>query len=119
MPESPDKIILCRLSDLPDPGSLGLRVELSVGGLEVLLVRKDGAVYGYQNYCPHTGVNLDWLPNQFLDVTQSFIQCATHGALFRVEDGYCLRGPCAGDRLQPLTLEVVGGEVLLLTLAQK
>lgn len=81
--------------------------------MEILLVRKGDAVYGYRNHCPHTGVNLDWMPDQFLDLTESFIQCATHGAMFRIEDGYCLRGPCAGESLQKLYLEIEQGGVVL------
>jgi len=113
MTESPPKIILCKISELQDPGSKGVTVEVSGKRQEILLVRKGNAVFGYRNHCPHTGVNLDWLPDQFLDPTESFIQCATHGALFRIEDGYCLRGPCAGESLQKLHLEVEQAEVVL------
>jgi len=34
------------------------------------------------------------------------IQCATHGALFRIRDGYCVAGPCAGQGLIPLEVKV-------------
>ena len=81
--------------------------------MEIFLVRKEGQIYGYQNRCPHTGINLEWIPNQFLDVTERLIQCATHGALFRVEDGYCLRGPCVGESLQKLPLVIDNGKVML------
>jgi nitrite reductase/ring-hydroxylating ferredoxin subunit len=30
------------------------------------------------------------------------IQCATHGALFLIESGECVAGPCAGQSLQAL-----------------
>jgi len=30
------------------------------------------------------------------------LQCATHGALFLIESGECVVGPCAGQFLQPL-----------------
>jgi nitrite reductase/ring-hydroxylating ferredoxin subunit len=34
--------------------------------------------------------------------------------LFRVEDGYCIDGPCTGDSLTPLALEIdAGGQVVL------
>ncbi len=109
-----DKVVLCQVSALQDPGSQGMRLELPDGCLELFLVRRGNAVYGYRNRCPHTGVNLDWLPDQFLDSMESFIQCATHGALFRIEDGYCLSGPCAGEHLQKLPVTVERGEVMLL-----
>ncbi|MFP6798982.1 MAG: Rieske (2Fe-2S) protein, partial [Pseudomonas sp.] len=34
----------------------------------------------------------------------SLIQCATHGALFLIESGECVAGPCAGQSLQELAI---------------
>jgi nitrite reductase/ring-hydroxylating ferredoxin subunit len=41
------------------------------------------------------------------------IQCALHGALFRIEDGYCLYGPCQGASLHPLPLRQEGAVVII------
>jgi len=96
---------VCALDDLADPGSFGFEIQLSNGDLlSGFLVRKGGEIFGYRNQCPHLGTPLDWQPHQFLDIENSFIQCATHGALFQISDGHCLRGPCAGDRLKPLNI---------------
>ncbi len=103
---------LCAFDDIPDPGSRGF--ELMLGAetpLRLFVVRKEGILAAYRNRCPHTGAPLEWLPDQFLDLDNSFIQCAIHGALFRPEDGYCLRGPCVGQSLEPLVLEVVDGRI--------
>jgi nitrite reductase/ring-hydroxylating ferredoxin subunit len=51
--------------------------------------------------------------DQFLDLRREYIQCATHDALFRITDGVCLAGPCAGDRLTAVQLTLKGGEVML------
>ncbi len=67
-------------------------------------VRHRGRLYLYRNSCPHTGVSLNWLPNQFLTEQGDFLQCSLHGALFRIEDGFCVRGPCLGRSLQPVSL---------------
>lgn len=104
---------LCRLGDVPDPGSRGFRVQRGGQTQCIFVVRRGDAVYGYVNRCPHTGVTLDWLPDQFLDADGELIVCATHGALFRIEDGYCIGGPCTGDSLQPVALRVEDGEILL------
>jgi len=56
---------------------------------------------------------LNWVPDQFLDLTGDYIQCATHDALFRIADGVCVYGPSAGDRLTPLPTAVEAGEVVL------
>jgi len=103
-------ITLCRLDEIRDPGSRGSRIDTPGGPGEIMLIRRDGDVYGYVNSCPHTGVCLDWQPGEFLTADRRRIICATHGAEFRIEDGYCLAGPCAGDQLEavPITVDVEG-----------
>jgi nitrite reductase/ring-hydroxylating ferredoxin subunit len=34
--------------------------------------------------------------------------------LFRITDGYCVAGPCAGDRLTSVPVTVDAGEVVVL-----
>jgi nitrite reductase/ring-hydroxylating ferredoxin subunit len=101
---------LCALDELPDPGSRGFDIDL--GGdqpFRLFVVRKAEVLAAYKNACPHTGAPLEWLPDQFFDLDCSFIQCAIHGALFRPEDGYCLRGPCVGRKLESLPLMINAG----------
>ncbi len=81
------------------------------GGL--ILVRKNGRVHAYRNRCPHTGAPLDWQPGQFLDPSGERLLCALHGALFRIEDGACLGGPCQGEGLEPLSLIERDGRLYL------
>ena len=83
----PERQWFCELAALSDPGSKGGTLQQEGGELEVLLVRRGDEVFAYQNRCPHTGVNLEWQPDRFLDLTNRYIQCATHGALFRLTDG--------------------------------
>lgn len=100
---------LCESDQLVEGQSRGIEVD----GQSLILVRRRGRVYAYGNRCPHTGVNLDWLPDQFLDTSGDYLQCAVHGALFRIEDGYCVRGPCAGDALRRVAVREARGEILL------
>jgi nitrite reductase/ring-hydroxylating ferredoxin subunit len=102
----PEKIKLCELSDLSGILSKGFTVQTSRGNLELFLVSSADTIYAYINSCPHTGVCLDWTPDQFMDASGEYIQCATHGALFRITDGFCTYGPCAGTSLSPVTLQV-------------
>ncbi|MET0029331.1 MAG: Rieske 2Fe-2S domain-containing protein [Candidatus Thiodiazotropha sp.] len=113
-PDDASVLVLCDFDELPDPGSHGFRLERMGEPLELLVVRREDRVFAYQNSCPHTGINLEWQPDRFLDISLSFIQCATHGALFRIDDGLCLRGPCVGQRLIPLKIGLVGGKVVLM-----
>lgn len=112
MRKGPQRHDLCALSELADPGSRGFVLEDAEQEIvSLFVVHKDGVLAAYINRCPHTGAPLEWLPDQFLDLESSFIQCALHGALFRPEDGYCLRGPCVGASLEGLELAVVDGRV--------
>jgi nitrite reductase/ring-hydroxylating ferredoxin subunit len=77
------------------------------------LVAINGTGYAYLNRCPHTGAPLNWMPDQFLNYENDMIQCALHGALFRIEDGYCLYGPCQGESLRSLPLQQEGAEVVI------
>jgi len=106
--EQPGRL-LCRLADIPDPGSRGFELEEGA----IFLVRRGAVLATYVNSCPHTGGPLDWVEDQFLDLERRRILCATHGALFRLEDGHCLAGPCKGKGLTPVAITVTEGEVRL------
>ena len=90
---------LCAPEELGESQSRGFAIE----GEKLFAVRKDGQVHVYRNRCPHKGISLEWLPDQFLDASASLIQCATHGALFLIDSGECVAGPCAGQSLEAVT----------------
>jgi nitrite reductase/ring-hydroxylating ferredoxin subunit len=92
-------LLLCPADQLAEGQSRGFEI----GGEKLFAVRKDGQVHVYRNRCPHKGISLEWLPDQFLDASASLIQCATHGALFLIDSGECVAGPCAGQSLEALT----------------
>ncbi len=89
---------LCRLEDIPDGGAKGFG--------PLFAIRRGRAVWVYVNACPHVGVALDLIPDRFLDHRGTAIVCALHGALFRIEDGFCTQGPCRGDSLEAVPAEV-------------
>jgi nitrite reductase/ring-hydroxylating ferredoxin subunit len=99
--------VLCLLDELADPGALGFVCGEDGARRSVFVVRKGGRVYGYANVCPHAGAPLDWMPGVFLDEEGKFLCCGSHGALFGIEDGLCVAGPCRGARLTALRIEIV------------
>ncbi len=101
---------LCHLDELEDPGSKGF----NIGSKAIFVVKQDGQIYVYKNDCPHLGVNLEWQEDQFLDSDKQFIQCSTHGALFLIQNGNCIAGPCAGDKLQTMPYVIKEGGIYLL-----
>ncbi|ABS62960.1 Rieske (2Fe-2S) domain protein [Parvibaculum lavamentivorans DS-1] len=102
---------LCRLDDLDTPGTKGLTFGQGAGRFEMFLVRTDDALRAYVNECPHANQPLDSRPGRFLTQDEKSLICGGHAALFRIEDGLCTNGPCAGKSLQPVPVEVVDGVV--------
>jgi nitrite reductase/ring-hydroxylating ferredoxin subunit len=105
--------VLCRFDELADPGSRAMSLAFPDGPVDVFVVRQGDRVYAYLNQCPHTGGPLDWVPDQFLNLEQDHIQCATHAALFRIRDGLCVAGPCSGDRLTAVPAHVENGDIII------
>lgn len=100
---------LCHLDEIPEPGSRSLDYR----GISLFGVRHGGGFYVYRNRCPHLGLELNWQEHQFFDRDGMLLQCATHGALFVIESGECVAGPCLGERLQAIPVELRDGEVHL------
>ncbi len=98
---------LCPLDDIADGGSAGFEI----AGKLVMAIRQGDRVFAYVNSCPHVGTPLDMWPGRFLTRDGEYILCATHGALFRIEDGHCVAGPCVGRGLTPIDAQVVNGVV--------
>jgi nitrite reductase/ring-hydroxylating ferredoxin subunit len=76
-------------------------------------VKRDGKIFVYRNQCPHLGVELNWQKDKFLDFDNTMIQCFTHGALFVIESGECLAGPCHGKYLESIPTVERDGAVFL------
>jgi nitrite reductase/ring-hydroxylating ferredoxin subunit len=104
---------LCTLDDLESPGSARFEFAAQPHSNGFCVIRQGERVFGYLNQCPHTGGPLDWVPGRFLSAEGGLIQCSTHGALFRIEDGFCIWGPCAGTSLAPVPLKLQGNDIFL------
>jgi nitrite reductase/ring-hydroxylating ferredoxin subunit len=103
---------LCAVADIADGGAKGFPP--APGGFTGLFaVRRGDKVAVYVNSCPHIGTPLDWAPDQFLTRDAGRIICATHGAEFGIEDGVCLHGPCLGDRLEAVNIEIEDGTIFV------
>ena len=89
--------------------------EMQVDGApESVIVHRDGdEVRAWLNVCPHAGRRLDWAPGQFLKSKDGHLVCAAHGASFELLRGDCVAGPCRGDALRAVAVQVRDGEVWL------
>jgi nitrite reductase/ring-hydroxylating ferredoxin subunit len=81
--------------------------------LRGFVVRRGATVRAYVNHCPHAGFPLNYSPDSFLAPHAPLILCVMHGALFDMETGHCVSGPCAGLALRALPVRVVRGYVML------
>jgi len=97
------------IADLPDLGCRSFVHDSE----PCFVVMKDGQAYAYKNSCPHLGVELEWEEDKFLDFEGVLIQCAMHGALFLIESGECVSGPCLGQSLQALEARVDNGQLVI------
>ena len=110
-----DKRLICASQDLPERG-IGVRftVETFRGTTPAFVVRYRGKVQAYLNRCAHVRVELDAQPGEFFDYSGLYLVCSTHGAAYVPESGYCIGGPCKGQRLTKLAVDEHDGNVYLL-----
>ncbi|WP_085314904.1 Rieske (2Fe-2S) protein [Derxia lacustris] len=111
---APDWIAIAPESALVDGGAgirFDLRLKLPRGPEPAtgFVVRHRGRVFGWLNQCRHVPVELDWVPGQFFDSAGLNLLCSVHGAAYAPDSGICISGPCARDRLQPVTVEIRDG----------
>jgi nitrite reductase/ring-hydroxylating ferredoxin subunit len=103
---------LCTLDQLTQAGLLEAEANLPEGPESLVLIAQDDGVRAYLNVCPHAGRRLDWAPGKFL-LEGGRLVCAAHGASFQLHDGLCVGGPCRGQSLKSVPVQVVEGEVRL------
>lgn len=99
--------LLCQLDEIENPGAKAFDLDDQA----IFVVRQGDQVHAYVNSCPHRGIRLEWQPDQFLDYEKQYIQCSTHGALFTLDNGKCIVGPCNGSSLRRVECRVVDGAI--------
>jgi nitrite reductase/ring-hydroxylating ferredoxin subunit len=105
-----DMRTLCRVADIPENGAKGFPgADGAFTGL--IVVRQGDLVYVYENACPHIGTPLDWTPDRFLTADGRHLICATHGAVFTIDTGRCISGPCRGDQLTSIDAVIRDGVI--------
>jgi nitrite reductase/ring-hydroxylating ferredoxin subunit len=107
------EVVVCKFDELTDPGSKEFRIGDGDWPFKGFVVRKGDEIFAYQNYCMHVGHPLNWQPDSFLTKDGSQIICASHGAIYEIESGVCVSGPCRGKLLRPVVAEIRAGEVVV------
>ncbi|WP_342374878.1 Rieske (2Fe-2S) protein [Myxococcus stipitatus] len=109
---TPPDVTLCPVDSLEDPGARNIVMQIEEAFFHGFLVRRGDQVLGYVDRCPHAGLPLAKVLDQYLTPDKQLIQCSWHGALFQVADGQCVGGPCHGASLTPWPVKVEGGMVV-------
>jgi nitrite reductase/ring-hydroxylating ferredoxin subunit len=104
-----NSVLLCALDAIGE----GAAKSFDIGGESIFALKLDGQVHVYRNSCPHLGVELNWLEDQFFDVDGALLQCATHGAVFDPATGECLAGPCRGQALERMKCHIADDRLYL------
>jgi nitrite reductase/ring-hydroxylating ferredoxin subunit len=108
-----EEVIVGALDELDDPGCREFRIGEGDWPFKGFVVRRGEEVFAYQNHCMHVGHPLNWRPNEFLNQNGSLIVCASHGALYEIDSGICVSGPCPGKTLRAIEVEVRSGNVVV------
>jgi nitrite reductase/ring-hydroxylating ferredoxin subunit len=106
---------VCGLDDLADPGARSFFVGSGEWPFRGFVVRKGENIFAYANICPHRRHPLDSFPDAFLTNDGETIRCSSHGALFQLESGLCVFGPCVGRSLMKLESRIGAGQLVLVT----
>ena len=107
--------ILGALDGIPDGGFAEAAALIDGETASVILHRAGDCVRAWSNVCPHKGRRLDWSPGQFLKSRDGLLVCAVHGASFETTGGVSVAGPCRGDRLRAIAVDVADGMVVIRT----
>jgi nitrite reductase/ring-hydroxylating ferredoxin subunit len=104
---------LIALDRIEDGGFAEVEADIDGDSESLVLFRQGGEVRAWLNVCPHAGRRLDWAPGKFLKSKDGLLVCAAHGASFELQRGDCVAGPCRGDSLRAVPVQVVEGMVRL------
>lgn len=109
---TPSGIILGRREDVADGAARAFVLRIGDQRFHGFAVRQGEAVSGYVDRCPHAGLPLAQVLDGYLTQDARLIQCSWHGALFAIDDGKCVGGPCAGQGLTPWPLSLRDGMIV-------
>ena len=108
---SEQEVAVGGLHELEDPGCREFEIGAGDWPFRGFVVRKGAEVFAYQNFCVHVGHSLNWSSDKFLTKDKSALICASHGATYEIETGYCYAGPGNGRTLRKVDVAVRDGVV--------
>ena len=105
--------LLCCITDIEDGKARQFEFRSGPEIFPIFLQRRGNDVFAYYNSCPHAGSPLNMKENVFMERSGTYLMCHTHGALFTLEEGLCVGGPCVGQSLQKIAISLKDGMIYL------
>ncbi len=78
-----------------------------------IVTRVGNRYFAFQNLCKHLPVTLDAGDGNVSSEDHQHLQCHMHGAMYELESGECIAGPCVGARLNRLKTREDGSRILV------
>ncbi len=104
-------IKLCKYAELTEVDSREFVISEFSPERNIFIVRNYGNTVAYENSCPHNSAPLNWLEDVFLTQEKDYIECVNHGALFEIDNGECIYGPCVGQSLKKINIKIDDGVI--------
>ena len=109
---TPAGVTLCPLDAIADGAARNFVLQMRAGRFHGFVVRRGDKVHGYVDRCPHAGVPLARTLDDYLTPDATLIACSWHGALFEIDGGVCVGGPCIGQALTAWPVTVQDGRIV-------
>ncbi|MDB6027878.1 MAG: Rieske (2Fe-2S) domain protein [Verrucomicrobiales bacterium] len=100
-------------SEVAEGKSVKFRFERKGKYVDGFVARFQGELVAFENKCRHLPLSLDYGDNQFFSRDGKHLICQTHGAIYEPISGLCVRGPCDGESLKPIKIEIRNGAIWL------
>jgi nitrite reductase/ring-hydroxylating ferredoxin subunit len=103
------------LSELTEGAALKFEFTRKGKPIEGFVARFKGELVAYENRCRHLPLSLDYDDGRFFSRDGKNFICQNHNAIYEPLTGLCIQGPCAGESLKLLKIEIIKDEVWIET----
>lgn len=108
---TPAGIKLGALGQIDDGKARSFVVQMQSGRFHGFVVRRGAQAFGYVDRCPHMQLPLAKVLDDYVAPSGDLIACSWHFALFEIDTGACVGGPCRGQRLMRWPVKVEEGQL--------
>ncbi|HWF17929.1 MAG TPA: Rieske 2Fe-2S domain-containing protein [Verrucomicrobiae bacterium] len=108
------RLKIARVDEVPEGGTVKFPFMHKGRHAEGFVARFQGKLVAYENRCQHLPVRLDFPDAKLFNRDGTHFICQNHNAIYEPSTGLCVRGPCEGQTLRALEIQIVQGEVWVL-----